>query len=136
MIVYVAGPIRADSDIERKNFVLQAATVSYHLRKLGHTVLCPHEQSSFGADCMDTNGWIRHDLNFLSLCQACYICNGWENSQGTLLEINFCVERGIPIYRAYMDDGILIRNSFDPYRYEDLWQGKLDSWRKVMSQHD
>lgn len=136
MMIYVAGPISAEDASKRLWNRIQATQIAYQLRKQGNIVLCPHEQSFFGADCMDEKGWLCHDLWFLERSHMCVLCPRWETSHGTLLEIDFCRERGIPVKVAVTTESGVDLSPLDLSSCENLWSGKLDDFRRSVARKD
>ena len=118
--VYVAGPISSSNQAAQRIKEICAASVAWHLRKMGYAVICPHEQALAGDSCLDYEGWMRHGFAMLDACEECFVCEGWENSRGTLREIKKCIEAGTPLYYvAIFEDRIEIED-FEIERAMDL----------------
>ncbi len=41
--------------------------------------------------------YLGNDINALSKCDIMFVLDGWQNSKGCLIEINFCHQTGIPV---------------------------------------
>ena len=52
----------------------------------------------YGANLLSDSDFYEVSLAFLGQCEAMIVLNGWENSKGTKVEIEFCKEKGIPIF--------------------------------------
>lgn len=112
-IAYVSGPITNDFQPQMDINRLKAISVAYKLREMGYAVICPHAESLHGETALEYDGWIEHDLKLLSICDVCFVCDGWKNSKGTIKEIEFSQENFIPIRRAKIVDGKLYHHVFD-----------------------
>lgn len=99
-VVYVAGPYTAKTDWERKQNIYRAEQVNAELWKLGYYGLCPHMGTAFfGGLCLE-KVFLDGGLEFLRRSDAVVLVEGWENSGGTLLEINEAKKMEIPIYNG------------------------------------
>jgi hypothetical protein len=99
MIVYVAGPYRADTPEGVTKNIENARIVGIDLWERGFTVIVPHLNTAhFEDDCAcEDDEYLRGDLEILARCDAMVVLPGYENSSGTKNEIAFAQERGIPI---------------------------------------
>lgn len=97
-LVYVAGPYRSKhgpwtvaQNIER------ARVVARELWKMGFAVICPHSNTAM-MDGTDTDSmFIEGDLVTVERCDMLVAIQGWQNSAGTLGEIEHARERGITV---------------------------------------
>ena len=70
---------------------------SLHLWKAGWAVICPHKNTElFDGHCAD-DVWLRGDLAILSRCDAVYMLNGWENSEGATEEHRLAQKLGLTV---------------------------------------
>lgn len=99
--IYVAGPMTGVAQWNRPQFG-QAAKV---LRAKGWTVENPVEiADAFGNQnaivtmpgLLDTV--IEEELAALAKCEAIYLLQGWERSEGTRRELMLALDRGMAIY--------------------------------------
>jgi hypothetical protein len=99
MITYVAGPYRADTDEGVIDNIDNARKVAIRLWEDGYTVICPHLNTArFELDCIcEDKTYLRGDLEILARCDAMVVLPNYEHSNGTLGEIKFAEDRGIPI---------------------------------------
>ena len=102
MLVYVAGPYRADtSELVAWN-VKAASDMAAFLLKQGIEVVCPHsmtggwERYSFLTDA----DFLRNGLELLRRCDAVLLLDGWEQSEGTLAEIECAEANKIPVFKT------------------------------------
>lgn len=100
-VIYIAGSYR---DKRGEWFVRQnirkAEEYALAIWKLGAVALCPHKNTAGfgGAIDSDENVWLVGDLELISRCDALLIVPGWEDSEGTKVEIEFAREHGMPIF--------------------------------------
>lgn len=104
MLVYVAGPYRAiDNNWELVCWNVKAASdMAAFLMLNGIEVVCPHsmthgyERYKFLSDA----DFLRNGLELLRRCDAVILLDGWEQSQGTLAEIECADEHHIPVFKT------------------------------------
>jgi nucleoside 2-deoxyribosyltransferase len=97
-LLYVAGPYRSKlgpwgvaQNIER------ARVVARELWAMGFAVICPHSNTAM-MDGTDTDSlFLEGDLVMLERCDMLVAVEGWQNSAGTLGEIEHAKEHGIPV---------------------------------------
>jgi hypothetical protein len=99
MIVYVAGPYRADTDEGVVDNIDNAREVGIELWEKGYTAIVPHLNTArFELDCScESETYLLGDLEILARCDAILVLPNYEKSMGTLDEISFASRRGIPI---------------------------------------
>ena len=96
-IIYVAGPYRADTIRGMVENIRRAEAAALHLWKAGWAVICPHKNTElFDGHCAD-DVWLRGDLAILSRCDAVYMLNGWENSEGATEEHRLAQKLGLTV---------------------------------------
>jgi nucleoside 2-deoxyribosyltransferase len=104
--VYVAGPITAYNSNGKwdcwksEKFVRAAEEISLKLILAGVANHCPHTLGRYwnGVEGATTRTWMEADLEVIRRADALMVCSGWENSQGTLEEIAYATELGLPIF--------------------------------------
>ena len=102
MLVYVAGKYR-DETYELVAWNVKAASdMAAFLLKQGIEVVCPHsmtggwERYSFLSDA----DFLRNGLEQLRRCDAVLLLDGWEQSAGTLAEIECAEANKIPVFKT------------------------------------
>lgn len=108
-IAYVSGPITANDKMSKEGNCMVAAELAMELRELGYAVICPHEavfsRTRLG---LTHEEWMKIDLKLLSVCDICVLSTedqyALTESVGTQIEIGFCIENKIPIYRYIEKD--------------------------------
>ena len=99
-VVYVAGPYRGkhESDVVRN--IRNAEAVAIRIWQAGHCALCPHKNTALFGGLADDSVWLAGDIEMLKRCDEMVLARGWENSTGTLREIEVCKSEGIPYYTS------------------------------------
>jgi len=96
-VVYVVGAFRASTQWEIMQNVRKAEKDSLWLWKLGYAVICPHTMTqSFHGECPD-KVWLDGCLELLKRCDAIWLVEGWEYSEGSLAELKLAEELGLVI---------------------------------------
>lgn len=102
MLVYLAGPYRAD-DRELVCWNVKAASdMAAILLAEGFEVCCPHsmthgyERYEFLTD----DDFLRNGIELLRRCDAVLLLDGWEQSAGTLAEKDFAEANRIPVFKT------------------------------------
>ncbi len=96
-VVYIAGAFRAKTQWGIMQNVRKAEDASLKLWKMGYAVICPHTMTQhFQNECPD-NVWLDGCLELLKRCDAIYLVEGWENSEGSVEELKIAQELGLVI---------------------------------------
>lgn len=106
MIVYIAGPYRNEDPRTVDQNIQKARDAAAKLWALGYTVVCPHlNTATFERDYPEINDsrYLDGYIEILARCDAIYMLPGWEQSAGSLKELDFALGNGIPAY--YDDEG-------------------------------
>lgn len=99
-VIYVAG---AYSDPRGPWYIKQnidaAEAVALELWRMGAAVICPHKNTAFfdGADGTSRDTWILGDMAILQRCDAIYMMDGWERSEGATDELKMARDIGLPV---------------------------------------
>jgi uncharacterized UPF0146 family protein len=98
MIVYTAGKYSGNVDENIAN----ARKVAIELWEMGHAVICPHLNSAhMELDCKATwEDYLNGDLEIISRMDAIVMLEGWEDSKGAKMELDFARKLNIPVYFA------------------------------------
>lgn len=108
MLIYTAGPYRAycgAGSIEGN--IAVARDIALEVWKAGHVAACPHMNTAFFEQHVELPDevYLKGDFEILARCDAILMIPGWEGSDGSVAELAFAKEQGIPIY-YYETDGI------------------------------
>lgn len=108
-LIYTAGPYTGKTYSEVDDNIKKAENVSIQLWKKGWAVICPHLNTCHfeiyeGVAGIDYHTWIKGDLLMLEKCDAIIMCQGWENSKGSIGELELAKKLGIEIF--YEKNGI------------------------------
>lgn len=85
-LVYIAGKFRDENPylVERNIRVAEEALSC--LIDLGIAAICPHTNYRFFDKYSSDNFFINATLEMLRRCDAVYLCPGWTESRGAILE--------------------------------------------------
>ena len=97
-VIYVAGPFRACNSWEMECNIRRAETVALDVWRAGYVALCPHLNTRFFQGTLPDETWLKGDLEMLSRCDGMVLVAGWEGSAGTIEEIKYARNYGIPVY--------------------------------------
>lgn len=101
MLIYVSGKYSGDTEKERKDNIFKAGKVAAELWDRGHAVICPHANTSeflVPTKITQYEDFIKGDLMMIARCDAMVMLPEWENSKGAVLEHNYALELGVPVY--------------------------------------
>lgn len=97
-MVYIAGPYRSGNSWELEANVRVAEAASFQVFSLGAVAICPHSISRYMMGTLNEEFWIEATMNMLSRCDAMIVVQGWEESDGTLGEIDYAWGNNIPVF--------------------------------------
>lgn len=111
MRVYVAGPYSADNVLDVLKNIGRGQSVCAELFRLGYSPFCPwHDKDfviRFPEEDFDIEQFYHYSLEWLAVSDCLLLIDGWSGSIGTMKEVMFARERGIPIYDGL--DNLVIR---------------------------
>ena len=94
-VIYIAGAFRAKTQWGIMLNVRKAEDASLRFWKLGYAVICPHTMTQhFQNECPD-EVWLKGCIELLKRCDAIYLVDGWQNSEGSLDELKVARELGL-----------------------------------------
>lgn len=97
-LFYLIGPYRANTESGVRRNIGTARAAAEELWRRGHAVICPHLNTAFMGGIVPDADFLRGDLLMLGRADAALVLPCYERSEGSLGEIRFAQERGIPIH--------------------------------------
>jgi len=101
MRIYVSGPYTADTPTQIEENIDAAREAALELLRMGHTPFCPHTHTAFwdvyGPDLPDER-FLRLGLDWLERCDAILLLPGWENSEGSKVEMGRAEELELQVF--------------------------------------
>lgn len=96
-LIYLAHPYGGDE----KNVEDAKQMVRRLVQKFPGTVfLSPLQATGFYYNDIPYIEGMHHCLELLSRCDEIWLCKGWEDSKGCMMEYAFAKAKGIPIYQV------------------------------------
>lgn len=71
--------------------------------RAGLVGICPHCNTRFFQGAAEDDVWLDGDLAILERCDAVLLVPGWENSEGTNVEIEHAHKQGVPVFDNLVD---------------------------------
>lgn len=119
MKIYIAGRITGNENAEE-----EFRSAELWLLELGHVPLNPMKNIGF-----DYKEYIDMGLMELSKCDAIFLLNEWEDSQGAVLEYNYACTVGILLlYQSVEEHSTLLEKYNSKNIIEHLMKGEDDQW--------
>lgn len=108
-IVFIAGPLSAESTEGMRENVRIAESYQQALAKCGVYSYCPHAHTHWRVESgQDISGDFYHDwhMAFLNaVCGAVVALPGWQNSKGSMMDVEEAKQKGMPLFEpASLDD--------------------------------
>lgn len=102
MRIYIAGPYSSSSYLQVLKNQKAGMRLAASLIKQGHSPFCPFLDYplSFFED-LTIAEYYRYSMDWLTVSDAVAILPGWEDSRGTLAELERARQCGIWVYPAY-----------------------------------
>lgn len=100
LLVYTAGPYSGKDGNEINANILKARESAIKLWEYGFAVICPHQNTArFEIDChIPYEDYIIGDLRILEQCDALFMIEGWEQSEGAKKEHDHAISLEIPVF--------------------------------------
>lgn len=100
--IYVAGPYSADNVIDVLKNIGRGEKACAELFSKGFAPFCPWHDKSYVTDNPDSDFTIdqfyQFSIAWLVVSDAVLLVDGWENSKGTLAEVEIASKNGIPVF--------------------------------------
>ena len=96
-VIFVSGKYRDTTEYLVFENILHARRVAFRLWQEGWAVICPHTNTILMTHDQPLV-FIRGDLEILKRCDAIYLLNNWQNSEGARGELKSAKELGLEIY--------------------------------------
>lgn len=113
MLIYIASPYsHPDSAIREKRFrdvCKLAAAMMISGMKVFSPIAHSHPIAEHGElPALDLDFWMAQDKAFLDVCDALvvYTCDGWRESKGIAIEIEYASKIGLPVFYVSEHDNI------------------------------
>lgn len=105
--IYVAGPYSADNVLDVLHNIRKGISASANLFKAGYAPFSPWLDYHYVFEDhnreLTVSQFYEYSIAFLDVCEAVYVLDGWENSKGTLKEIERANSLGIPVFYDHFD---------------------------------
>lgn len=101
--VYVAGPYRNPSRRVINRNIMYARDVGLAAIRKGWNALIPHANTGhldMLAPDIGDRFWLASTMDWMRVCDAVVLVEGWENSIGTQAEIAEAKRLGIPVFES------------------------------------
>lgn len=98
--VYVAGPYRAKTLFGVLLNIRRAWSCAKKLWALNFAVLCPHTCTIFMSEfkrSIPAGRIMKGELELLLGCDVVLMMDGWQHSEGSIVEKEWALEHGIPV---------------------------------------
>lgn len=99
-VIYIAGPYRGKDNWAIEQNIRRAEELALVVWKLGMVALCPHMNTRHFQGVLPDEVWLDGDLELIRRCDAVLLVSGWKASHGTLAEIAYAKEQGIPVFET------------------------------------
>ena len=94
MKVYISGPITGHED-----YILNFRDAEMHLTEQGHIVFNPAAVNSQMPAETTYEEYMQIAMTMLSMCDAIYLLEGWEQSRGSNREYGYALAKGMKIMK-------------------------------------
>lgn len=114
IVLYVTGKYRSGSVCGIANNIQQARDIAIACWEQGYTVICPHLNTAFMDDVVSDEDFLLGDLEILSRCNGIVLGYEWENSVGSIAEVEKACALGLRIFKAHRS------NDFPGWHIQEL----------------
>lgn len=120
LLVYIAGPYRAQTSWRRHCNIMQAEAAAFDIASMGLFPLVPHKNTEHFDGELSDNFWLEGYLELLRRCDAVFALWGWKTSRGATTEITTANMLGIPVL-----DKLYSLECWKIKQYKEVKDGKL-----------
>jgi len=99
-VIYIAGPFRGASAWAVHQNIERAEALAYQVWEAGFVALCPHNNTRHFDGTLTDEVWLKGDLELLSRCDAVLTVPGWQSSRGTVAEVEYAQQLGLPVFET------------------------------------
>jgi hypothetical protein len=97
-LFYIAGPLKASTGAGRLLNIQKAVEAASVIRRYGGACIVPHLESLFHTEVCTEEEWLKQDFELITRCDALIYLPGWSKSAGTKKEMEFSLQKKIPVY--------------------------------------
>lgn len=102
-LVYVAGKFRGPTAWDIEQNIRRAELVGMEVARLGAAPLIPHANTRFFHGTLTDEFWLAATIVMLDRCDAVMLVPQWQDSKGTLAEVERAKQRGLPVFEGLYD---------------------------------
>jgi nucleoside 2-deoxyribosyltransferase len=130
--VYVAGPMSSDNILGVLGNVSEGIKLGAEVLRLGYAPFVPHLDCAFrlvqGSNYnVPVESYYEYTLEFLRRCDFVILCPNWENSKGTIAEIEEAERLEIPVVETLRE--LLVADGHGPFEANCLVaKHTVESW--------
>lgn len=99
-VVMVIGPFAASDSWELERNIRRAETLALAVWKAGAAVICPHTNTRFFFGTCDESVFREGYREIVRRCDAAILVPGWEDSSGSVAEVEEARLFGIPYFHT------------------------------------
>ena len=96
-VIYVAGAYRAENDFARHLNCRKAELAALKLWTNGWAVICPQKNTEHFDGTLVDGRFLEGDIEILKRCDAIYMLNNFESSDGAKKELQVAKDIGLEI---------------------------------------
>ena len=105
--IYVAGKYSADNVLDVLQNIGRGEACCAELFRLGYAPFCPWHDKQYCMTLYNSKLTVEQFYNYsiawLEVSDAVLLVDGWEDSKGTLAEIDIAKKLGIPIFKNIVE---------------------------------
>ena len=100
--IYIAGPYSSDNVVSVLHNIRKGIEAAYEVFCMGYAPFCPWLDFHFvlmdQAGILTLQMFYDYSIAWLKVSDAMIVLDGWENSKGTIKEIEIAEKYDIPVY--------------------------------------